>query len=80
MRYDPDLGLADYISASSGRWIRLIYEGNGEIREIQLDDGRRYKLIYDDGAVPRELVVGSGETKSLDLGLPPEIPGGLWEF
>jgi len=80
MRYVPDTSLIEYISESHGRWIRFIYALDATISEIVLDDGNRYKVDYDDGGVPRNLIAPGGATKPLDLGLPPEIPRQLWEF
>jgi len=89
MSYNNEYGLVEYLRESTnGRWIRFLYgtttEGhaktNGQIEEIQLDDGSRFKLVYDDGGVPRELINATGTTEPLDLGLPPEVPKQLWEF
>jgi len=80
MRYQQDSSLIEYISESHGRWIRFVYALDGTISEIVLDDGNHYKVDYDDGGVPRNLIAPGGATKPLDLGLPPEIPRQLWEF
>jgi YD repeat-containing protein len=89
MSYNSEYGLVEYLRESSnGRWIRFLYgtatEGHsvttGQIEEVQLDDGARFKLVYDDGGVPRELINATGMTEPLDLGLPPEVPKQLWEF
>ena len=89
MSYNNEYNLVEYIRESSnGRWIRFLYgtttEGhslsNGQIEEVQLDDGSHFKLVYDDGGVPRELINATGTTEPLDLGLPPEVPKQLWEF
>ncbi len=86
--YDREYGLAEYLRESHGRWVRFRYESDrenptkkhGRVVEVELDDGNRYKLGYDDGGVPRELINATGETQPLDLGLPPEVPKALWEF
>ncbi len=80
LRYVPGMPLVEYVSESNGRWIRFVYENDFTIREIILDDGNRYKLDYDDGGVPRDLISPTGDSKPLDLGIPPEIPKQLWEF
>lgn len=80
MTYDRRLGLMDYIRESGGRWLRIVYAADGEMREIALDYGARYKVGYDDGGIPRELVNASGDSVPLEMGLPPEVPKQLWEF
>jgi len=80
IRYRSDMPLIEYISESHGRHIQFIYAADNTIQEIVLDDGNHYKLDYDEGGVPRDLISPNGGTKPLDLGLPPEIPKQLWEF
>lgn len=86
--YSDEYGQPEYLRESHGRWIRFIYVADqdqptnkrGRIDEVVLDDGQRYKLSYDNGGVPRDLITATGVTQSLDLGLPSEVPKGLWEF
>jgi len=80
MTYDRDLNVVNYIRESGGRWIRFVYNDKREIEDITLDDGYHYRMGYDDGGVPRELIDSSGNTIPLDLGLPSEISKQLWEF
>lgn len=81
MTYDASTGLLDFIRESSNnRWLRFHYGLDGELREVELDDGNRFKLGYDDGGVPRELIDATGDSIPLDLGLPVEVPRRMWEF
>jgi len=88
MSWNDEFDLPEYLHESHGRWIRFRYGTpteshtvrRGEIEEIELDDGQRFKLVYDDGGVPRELINATGASAPLDLGLPPEVPKELWEF
>jgi len=86
--YNEEFGQPEYLRENHGRWIRFVYTSDleqptnkrGRIDEVVLDDGQRYKLSYDNGGVPRDLITATGETKPLDLGLPAEVPKGLWDF
>jgi YD repeat-containing protein len=81
LTYDPATGLPDYIrEGTNGRWIRFTYHANREIAEVVLDDGNHYKVEYDTGGVPRNLIGRDGTLYPLSLGLPSEIPQQLWEF
>jgi YD repeat-containing protein len=80
MTYDRDQNVVNYIRESGGRWIRLVYDSKREIQDITLDDGYHYRVGYDDGGVPRDLIDSSGNTVPLDIGLPSEVGRQLWEF
>ncbi|MEK7477606.1 MAG: DUF6531 domain-containing protein [Candidatus Coatesbacteria bacterium] len=86
--YNAEFDQPEYLRESHGRWIRFIYVSDqdqptnrrGRIDEVVLDNGQRYKLSYDNGGVPRDLITATGDTQPLDLGLPAEVPKGLWDF
>lgn len=81
MTYDGTTGRVDYIRESgSGRWIRFLYEINGDIHEVVTDQGLHFRVEYDDGGIPRGLVAADGELFPLSLGFPEELPKQLWEF
>jgi len=86
--YNREFDQPEYLRESHGRWIRFLYTSDldqptnkrGRIDEVVLDNGSRYKLSYDNGGVPRDLITATGVTQPLDLGLPAEVPKGIWEF
>jgi len=80
MAWDDTMDAMDYIRESGGTWVRFTYGPSREIADIQFDDGSRFKVVYDTGGVPRELINATGMTVPLDLGMPPEVPKQLWEF